>query len=256
MEEDKKELSQKVLDKIKEKNIQPKPRWECLLKEYLIWIFGTGSLLVGGLAFSVVIYMFVTNDWDVYEYIDESFFGFIVATLPYFWLLFLALFIFIADYNFKQTKTGYRYKLIAIISVSVFISMFLGMVFYVAGMGKIIDRTFSENVPQYYHIMNKRMIIWKHPEKGLLSGVVVEVFSNTEFKLKDTNNIYWSVDGQGAVVMGEINLIRKGERLRIIGKRLNENNFKALRIMPWIPMHVNMKKSSMIHFRLKNNNTK
>jgi len=256
MEKDKKELSQKVLDEIKEKNIQPKPRWEFFMRECLVWVFGTISLIVGGLAFSVIIYMFITNDWDVYEYIDESFFGFIIATLPYFWLLFLAFFIFIADYNFRQTKTGYRYKFIAIISVSIFISMFLGLVFYVAGMGKIIDRAFSENIPQYYNITNKRLIIWMHPEKGLLSGIVVEVFSDRGFKLKDTRSIYWVVDDKGAVIVGGVELIKKGRKLRIIGEKLDNGNFRALKIMPWIPMHFNIKKSLMMHNGVSKDNTK
>ncbi len=247
MEREKNKLSQKVLNQIKEKNIKPKPTLEFFLRECFVWFFGTISLLVGGLVFSVIIYMFVTNDWDVYEYIDESFFSFILVTLPYFWLLFLAFFIFIADYNFKHTKTGYRYKLIFIISISILISIVLGFIFYIAGMGKIIDKAFSENIPQYYHIMNKRMIIWKHPERGLLSGIVIEVFGDSVFKMKDINNIYWFVDKKNAVIVGGLSLIEDGQRLRVIGKKIDENNFKAFKIMPWIPMHMNITKSKMMH---------
>jgi len=230
-----KELSQKVLEKIKEEKIQPKAKWEFLLKESLVWVLGTISLIVGGLAFSVVIHMSLTNDWDVYEYISESFLGFLFGTLPYFWLLFLALFVFIADYNFRHTKTGYRHKLYVIVTGSIITSMLLGGIFYVVGMGRTIDRALSENAPQYYHIMNHRRALWGHPERGLLSGVVVELVDEDNFKLKDMKNSVWMIDGDDAVMIGGMELIKEGERLRVIGKRFDDNNFKAIRIMPWIP---------------------
>jgi len=96
-----KNISQKVLEAIKNQKIVPKPKWTFLLKENLMWAFGIASLIVGGLAFAVIIHMVRNNDWDVYQDISGGLLQFILLTLPYFWIVFLALFIFIAHSIFQ-----------------------------------------------------------------------------------------------------------------------------------------------------------
>ena len=85
------DISRDVLKTIEEKHIKPKPRWTFLLKDYAIWILGAFSLIVGSLAFSVIIYMLKNNDWEVYRHLSGSLPGFVVITMPYFWLIFLAI---------------------------------------------------------------------------------------------------------------------------------------------------------------------
>ena len=79
-------IPNQVLEKIK--NIRPTPRWQFLLRDYSVWILGAVSLALGSLSFSVVLFMLANNDWDIYSEISNSFFKFLLITLPYFWLVF------------------------------------------------------------------------------------------------------------------------------------------------------------------------
>ena len=59
---EKENISKQVLEKIKDKKIKPKSKWEFLLKDYVWWFLGILALNIGGLAFSVIIYFLVNND--------------------------------------------------------------------------------------------------------------------------------------------------------------------------------------------------
>jgi heme/copper-type cytochrome/quinol oxidase subunit 2 len=109
------ELSQKVLETIKDKHLKPKPKWEFMLKNYIIWILSITSLVVGSFAFAVIIYMVRNSNWDLYQNLSGNLLGLILASLPYFWFIFLIIFILISYYNFRHTKSGYRYKFYLIV---------------------------------------------------------------------------------------------------------------------------------------------
>jgi hypothetical protein len=67
------EFGPKLLEKIKEEKIAPKPRWTFLLKESVVWGAGSLALIVGGLVTAVVIYFFRDNSLNVYQRMDGSF---------------------------------------------------------------------------------------------------------------------------------------------------------------------------------------
>lgn len=225
-------VSQKVFGEIKNKNIKPKPKWEFLVKDYFLWFLGIFSLVIGAFAFSVVLYMFENNDWDVYRNISGSFLEFALATLPYFWIVCLAGFILAARYNFLHTKKGYRRHLYLMIIGGVALSMALGACLHSIGAGQLIDDSLSENAPFYNSLINKRKTMWARPEKGLLAGAVIYGDSYQHFWIRDFGGKDWSIDGEGAVVMPRT-VIEKNTKVRIIGKKLDGNNFEAHKIAPW-----------------------
>ena len=49
-------LSEKVLKEIKEKKIEPAPRWQFLLKDYFVWLSFAASVIIGAIAFCVILY--------------------------------------------------------------------------------------------------------------------------------------------------------------------------------------------------------
>jgi len=220
-------ISQKVLKIIKEKNIKPKPRWQFLLKNYLVWFLAALALIIGSFAFAVIIYMFLNNDWDVYQKINHSLFKFMLITLPYAWLLFLGMFVFIAYYNVKHTKKGYRFSLTKLIIGSVVISMLLGLLFYGFGLGRAIDEKLMERMLFYRRVFNPRMMIWDKPEQGRLMGEVLEVIDPYHFKIIDFNRKSWNVIRE--LVDPELELQM---RVRLLGRMIDEQNFKAFQVMP------------------------
>ncbi|MDD4333151.1 MAG: hypothetical protein PHT51_03495 [Patescibacteria group bacterium] len=226
----KKNISQTVLDKIKEYHIKPRPRWEFLLKNYFIWSLGAFALILGGLAVSVIIFMFSGDDWRMFNDFEDGKLNFIVLFLPYFWLLFLALFIWLVNYDIKHTDRGYKYNIKIIISASIGASIFLGIILYAAGMGNAIDDVLSRRAPFYKHIVNQQIQFWADPENGRLIGVITSV-SDKNFNLTDPEGRIWQVNNEKAQFMFPVHL-SEGERIKLIGEQIEKDIFEALKIMP------------------------
>ncbi|OGF25960.1 hypothetical protein A2303_01370 [Candidatus Falkowbacteria bacterium RIFOXYB2_FULL_47_14] len=226
------DISRDVLKTIEEKHIKPKPRWTFLLKDYAIWILGAFSLIVGSLAFSVIIYMLKNNDWEVYRHLSGSLPGFVVITMPYFWLIFLAIFTLAVHYNFKHTKTGYRYRLPAVIAASMVLSVVLGGILYGAGVGRAIDDVLSEKAPGFYRvIVNPRMDMWARPDQGFLLGLIIDAEGREDFRLLDFDRRLWDISAHDAKIPPFLK-IEAGSRIKMIGDKTGENGFRALIIMP------------------------
>jgi len=224
-------FGKEIFEKIEENKIKPKPKWEFLLKNYLMWVFGVLSLVIGSLAVSVIIYMLRHNDWEVYENVTNSLLEFILVTLPYFWLVILALFILVADYNLKHTKKGYKYNLSLVIAVSLGVNVVFGGLLYNFGIGEAIDDIFGENAPFYREIINRRVPLWDHPEEGRLMGKIIEIESIDKFTIQDFKQGNWMVDAEDARTMPIIK-IKIGEDVRIIGEPFADHQIKAYIIMP------------------------
>ncbi|MEA3398462.1 MAG: hypothetical protein U9R06_01830 [Patescibacteria group bacterium] len=228
---DKKDFSKELLEKIKSKKLTPRPKWHFLLKDYMVWGIGAISLIIGAMAFSVIIYMLKYNDWDIYDRISDSFLSFIFLTLPYFWLIFLAVFIFIVYYNLKHTKKGYRYSLPIVLVISVSSSILLGSMFFAIGLGETIDDVLGSKMPLYERIINHRMQFWAHPEEGRLSGLVVSQISENEIIVLNQQMLKWNALLNDVKRPKDFEIII-GRPIRLIGKKINNNVFRAIEILP------------------------
>lgn len=231
-------LSESVLEKIEEKKIRPEPKWKFLLRDYFVWSFGIFSVLIGAAAFSVILYMLRASDWGLYENIDNNFFSFLIGSLPYFWIGILLVFIFAADYNFKHTKSGYKYKTYAVVLASIFISVISGALLFNIGAGRAIDNAFAERVPLYKHAVNKmhkQRMMWDRPQEGFLSGVIVSMRDKRNFEINDLNDLLWLIDGGGAELIHEKDIVL-GRGVRIFGKiiddKISPKEFEAFKILP------------------------
>ena len=188
------EFDSKILDTIKSKKLKPKAKWTFLLKNYVIWIFGILSLLFGSIAMAVVIYLINNNDWDLYSEFSGSLLGFIFLTMPYFWLIFLGIFIFVIGYNIKHTKKGYKISLPILLFLSIFVSAIFGVIFFNVGLGQAIDDVLGEQVSFYGTVINPRARLWYNPREGHLMGVITERTTNQQFKLQDIRKNTWLID--------------------------------------------------------------
>lgn len=227
-------LQNDILRKIKEEHITPKPRWEFLLKDAAVWISGIASLVVGGLATSVIIYMTRSDDWEIIAAAGDTPTKTFLLAMPYFWILTLAAFVIIADYNFKHTKKGYRYRIPYVVAGSIIVSAFLGIFFYDAGAGRAIDRAFMERVPMYDHFGHPKVRMWMRPEKGMLAGTVIEVSTSHTFRMQDMEKRVWQIRTMQPLPE---NLINEpvGIKLRCVGHATGPDMFEAVRVMPMFP---------------------
>lgn len=205
------DISQKILEKIKEKKIEPKSKWGFLLKDYLIWLFFGLSVLVGSLAVSVIIFLVVHLNSPMKP--ARMF-------LPYFWIIILTLFLFLAYYNFKYTKKGYKYNPYLIIVISILISIVLGAMLYRLSFGRKMEGVFYRRFPVYQKIMNRQGRMMVAP--GQLGGVL-----NKDFTLKSFTGEEWKI------ISKEMNQELFDERVMIFGRPVSEKEFEAERIIPF-----------------------
>lgn len=233
-------ISEKVIEEIKEKNVSLKPKWQFLIRDYIVWVLGFISLIIGSISFATILYMLRNNDWDIYSHISDNLFGFIILTLPYFWLIFLGVFILSAYYNFRHTKKGYKFPLSKIIFFSIFANIFVGSFFYNMGIGQAIDNMVERELPFYSKLINQRKGIWEHHDEGLLAGIVMEVSGNTAV-IRDVEGDFWYVS-DFSTSTPQIFRIKQGDMIRILGVKIDEENFQAEQVLPmrgmrWIEDH-------------------
>jgi len=221
------DISKETLEKIKKEQVQPKPRWYFLTKNYFYWLMFVLTTVLGGIAFGMI--MFITDDldWDIYHYLGISLPKAIIISLPYLWIILLLFFLFITYYNFIHTRTGYRYRLVVIFCLSLLISALLGLGFYHYGWTETVDRGLRDRIPGYHHLVYSGQKQWMQPEKGLLSGTIIEIKpeENTLW-LEDDLGQKWQIDFSQAHLKG-ITSLAPNVKIRIIGQKLAEHSFKA-----------------------------
>jgi hypothetical protein len=228
-----KNISQEILSKIKD--VKPRPRWQFLLKDYVVWFLASLALIISSLSFAVVLYMMIDNDWDVYSSISNSLLEFVFLTLPYFWLIFLGLFILIAYYYFRHTKKGYKLSLSKIFLFSLVINIFMGTFLYNIGLGKAIDNVVAQRVPFYKELINKRQHIWSRIDDGLLGGVVMSI-DKENLVIQDMEGNVWNVKHLNTTTPAFIDL-QVGDHIRMIGQKIDSQNFEMYKVLPMRGMH-------------------
>jgi hypothetical protein len=223
-------ISQKVLAKIKKDKIEPKSRWGFIVKDYIVWGIVAVFLTVGSLSTSVLIYMIDNNDWDLYKQVGNSMLSFVFATLPYFWLVILIIFILVLYYAFKYTKGGYKFHAYSIIITTVLLSLVIGFLFYNIGLAQVIDNTFSEKVPLYQRLLNNKQRLLTQPDQGILSGQVTEIMDSTRFEIRDLHGNDWLIKTQKDLPSQF--LFKSGLNVIIIGQQIDDHVFEAQQIRP------------------------
>lgn len=225
------QFKEKLIAKIKKAKLFPKPRWQFLLKNYAVWISGALALIIGAVAVSVMIYLLKYNDWDIYNQTKKSFWEFFLLTLPYFWFIFLGIFVFIVYYNFEHTEKGYRYPKFLLISASVFFSIFLGTIFFFAGVGEKLDDVLGRQAPFYDSVFNRHIDFWSQPAEGRLSGVVIFQNNQTEFLLVDRDQDEWLIEVENAKSRSDEKII-VGQPINLLGREDGKNIFIVDEFLP------------------------
>ncbi len=225
-------LDKKILDKIEQAHLTPKPKWMFWLQDFVLWFFGILFVVMGGFAIAVTIHIFGSSDWDVYEHFTDSFFSFILLSLPYIWIFcFLALILFVYM-SVKYTKHGYRHAVFSMIAAVVVASVILGGLFYYIGFGETLHNTFSDRVPVYRTVVDKKLGRWGSPEKGFLGGKIIAVSSTNQFQIMGIKKKKWHISVEDDFKV-PVDLISVGNKVRMMGRSEKIGEFRAEKVLPW-----------------------
>ncbi|MDD2353777.1 MAG: hypothetical protein PHX76_00090 [Patescibacteria group bacterium] len=223
-------LGEKIISIIKDRKIKPIRRWQFKLKNIFVWLLALIAFLFSSLSFSVLLFLLNNLDLSSSRDINISSWRLLLNTLPFFWIFFVAAFIIIIFVQVKHTKKGYLYPLWLIITGSFLGSIFLGSVMTKAGLGEKIDEILSYKTPLYQTVINPQMGFWSAPDKGRLLGVVLPFKTNDYVEVRDEKGVIWQVFLN---FNQEKILLRENEIARFIGEKTGENEFFALKVLPY-----------------------
>jgi heme/copper-type cytochrome/quinol oxidase subunit 2 len=224
-------LSKNIIEKIQKEGIRPVPKWHFLLKNYVIWgLFGI-SVFIGSIAFSITLFRISDIDWDIPRKIHGSLFEWIGTLTPFFWIIVLLVFLYVAYHNLKHTKKGYKLNTFLVLGLSILLSLLIGGVMFATGISNRMEQAFEKNIPFYSQIHSPRQRMWMMLEKGLMAGRITDIRED-DIDVQSLKGAPWVVDIRNAKLNG-IEKLEKNLRVGIIGKKLDERRFEAKEIRPW-----------------------
>ena len=226
------DLTDKVFKTIEKEKITPESHWHFLLKSFLIWLLLTILLIIGAMSISTSIFMLARRDWDVYQYLNESFAQYLFISIPYIWLAVFVLFAAGAYFTFKKTPRGYRFGTLFTAAASIFLSIGLGLAFFLAGLESQVHETLSGQMPYYDSLVNDPDDVWHNPERGLLGGEIVKVSGPDDFAVMDIDDDVWLVRGEH-LVWFDPTMPKEGVRVKMIGRLGGSGIFIARIVKPW-----------------------
>jgi hypothetical protein len=226
-------LIKKTLGEIKKQKIKPAPRWQYLLRKYALWLGFGAMIFLGAISFSVAFEMLNQLDWDLYRFAHQSAILYSLSLLPYFWLIFIGIFLVLAFFDLRKTETGYKYGWLKMSVFSIGGIILLGWFFSLVGLGGKLNTILAKDLPYYgQHLIMTKEKQWMQPAAGFLAGKI-ETASADKLEISDLNGQKWSVLLDEKTLTKPAVRFLIGERLKIIGSRKEVNVFQALEIRPW-----------------------
>ncbi len=246
-------LTDKIIDRIKQGQLKPRPRWSFVFKNYFLWFLGVLSVILGAISFSLMIYLFASGNALINNNFGASLGEILLVIVPIFWLVFLVAFIILFYLNLKRTKKAYRYSPLLILLIGLISSLALGSTFYLFGLSQKFDNLLGKNINSaiYGRFLNPQIEFWSDPAQGRLSGLVSAVGPENSLFIIDKDSQEWLV-----IYLPEANRhffeINPGVALRFFGQQINDNQFQATRIMPLTPGREFFNRNG-VHQRLEEN---
>jgi hypothetical protein len=225
-------LQKQILEKIRERQLRPTPKGFFYARDIIIWVLFGIFVAALSLGFAMTMFMVHGTDFDLFEKLGLSAGEKIVYSIPFFWIaasIALAMAVFI---NFRNTKRGYRMNTKQFIFVATLVVIASGSVIYSLDIAEYVDKKASENFSIYNYVIPLNTNTWLDPERGLLSGVVRDRESESDFMLRDVNAVLWHITGNNIEISKDF-IWASGDRIKIIGIQIGVDEFRALEILPW-----------------------
>ncbi len=166
------DISQKVLERIDREKVAPKPKWQFFLQEGGVWVLGAAATFCGAIAVSATLFVFVTAPLRYQPATHESIIQFWADFLPLLWIIVFVAFIFVTDYVIRKTKRGYRYNIVVLTVSSALLSVVLGYLGFLIGLGEFLESRVSPSIPFHTSVGDATRKAFLQPDRGLLVGMV------------------------------------------------------------------------------------
>lgn len=224
------DISHKVLSKIDEEAIKPIPRYLFVARSVAMSIIIIFSMIIGIISASLIMYNAANKDWDIYKYLDQSFFVFFVNSLPYVWIVLIISSLVITVVTLEHNRRGYRHSPWKISILAIVFALIIGLAVFVFGFGEKIDNYLGTKFSAYQTVESQKAAVWNQPSNGLFSGEIKSV-GESSIELESYDGRVWQIDYAAAVIRNNVQ-IAIGSQVKIIGQ-LQGDKIIAEEIRPW-----------------------
>lgn len=223
-------LENKILNKLKEENIQPKSVWYFIIKDYSLWSLVFVSIILAAICISPIIFIFQNLELGYAKHINGNAFVFTLIMLPYAWMILCGVTTIFAMFAWEKTKHGYKFDGKYILVSSFLASLILGIVFNQWSFGRFIDDEAGfVSHGNYKSFAERRDENWFKPDEGRLVGIVKDV-STSSFTITNSKNNYIQVIVFDQSVPGS-EFVDSLNKVRVIGFTDN-GTFIACSVFP------------------------
>jgi hypothetical protein len=209
-------ISDKVLERIKD--TQPYSRTYFMVRNIGMWSLAGLSILIGGLAISSTIFRVANAPAALRPGVPPI--SELLLVMPFLWLIVLGGFGYLAYREIRSTRKGYKYEFTTLMLGTLLASFVFGILFYVTGMGFLLDRFAARHVPFHPDLERVQQDRWLNPRDGFLVGVIEDTSENG-IEVTDPGNVVWQVSFAESVSDEQIAVLSQGERIGIRGVLLD-----------------------------------
>lgn len=213
-----KSLNNKILEKIQQEQIQPKPKWQFTLKEIALWV-GTGiSLVLASVAAGSFIFQSV-NAPLVPPHLF-LWFGLIRIAV-------IILFIILAIYQIVRIARGYKRTKQIYLIIGLIIIGIIGSVFFASRISGNIERGIGRG-----GLVTQAIDYWSQPhEGGLLAGELIEVTNDGYLLIQGLDDSTHIVDAR-FIETKDHEIFIDFLRVKMVGYE-DEGIFYPCAVEPW-----------------------
>jgi hypothetical protein len=221
-------ISDKVLNRIKEGKLAPKPRWQFWLRDGGHWLVLAMLVLLAALAAGLLIFFWSDGPWlHGGRFGLEVFFG----RMPLLLLLIAVIGAVLAMFDFRKIGRGYRYPVRLIILSLAVMAILAGWLSNYLGLSQGLDKAFSQ-VSFYEDRESYMEQVWQNPDKGLIAGKISKAIEQDSFYLIDLDGKEWLIDASKALWRHNLKA-EKGLEVKLIGSA-SKDSFIVTEVRPWM----------------------
>lgn len=226
-------LEEKIKNKIDQEKLSPKSKYSFVLREWVVWMFGILSVIIGGLIVSAALFHLRNTHWGIYNVTHDNFFDFLLEFLPFVWIILFSLFVFLTYKFLRTTRRGYKYNFISIIGGTFVLTIVFGIISFNFGAGFVIESKFGPRIPFYKDIEMKEKNLWDNFEKGLFLGMIVKK-ENDYYLATNKGDFKIYTDDLPKHLQNFFDLDNdEDEIVRIVGNLMEENEIYPCMIFPF-----------------------
>ncbi len=228
-----------VLKRLEAEGITPRSRLYFMAHEYALWGAWLATVALGAVSLAVLSFSSVYMGYALYEATHDNLLTFLIDSLPFLWLIALALMIFAAHFNLRHTKRGYKYPVILVIGSSLGFSVVGGVVLHYLGAGYYFDRFLGEVSGAYESRLEFEAHLWQAPKQGRLVGraeLPDEAGVIKGLIFTDIEDESWQLIPEG-LNEREAEMLRSGRKVKIIvatSSETGENARITCGVFPWM----------------------